>query len=55
MVKEWVRSANLEYRERFRRTAQKMERDRIEALAQRRLELEEQLRAMERLRQAELT
>jgi hypothetical protein len=54
MVQGWVRSANAEYRKDILARAQQEERRRREALATHKQRLEEQARAIERLRKASL-
>lgn len=53
-VKEWVNSANVEYRQRLAQKAKAQERLRGEALEQKRRWHEEKVRAMERLKAADL-
>ncbi len=54
MVRQWVSSANREYRKHLLEKAAQEERRQLETLAARRRELEEQARVMERLRKASL-
>jgi len=55
MVQQWVCSANSNYRQHLADKAKEQDRRNRNALAERRAQLQEQARAMERLRKAQLT